>query len=56
VPKSMWSTQNSPVFSCARALERNIEPSARRVQLPYAPTRWFRAGSRQKSCMILLPR
>ncbi len=32
-------TQNSPVFSCANALERHREPSARRVAVAYAPGR-----------------
>ena len=31
VPNMRWATQNSPVFSWASALERKVEPSARRV-------------------------
>ena len=34
-------TQNSPVFSCARAFERKRAPSARSVAPLYAPPRWF---------------
>ena len=34
VPSMWWLTQNSPVFSWARALERNRPPTARNSALP----------------------
>ena len=33
VPNIRWATQNSPVFSWASALDRKLEPRARRVAL-----------------------